>query len=229
MTRDTLLLNLHGNVVQMSQKDYTATKGNGDLAFTLGDPIESSDYTFDNQGMITHQKVMDANGNTLSETHRSYKDSPKETVMTTPEGTVTTTRDLEAGTMQQIYRDNNGQVTKTIQIKINKKALPLQATSTPSDTREAIDETLWERDVRGNVTAITQSTNGIIVSKKVYAINKMGDPTQEIETNATDTLAIRAYLYNYDQKGNWNRRITTQKKRGKEYQYTITERAFSYN
>lgn len=227
-TRDTALMNLHGNVVQMNQKDYSASKDKDDN-FKFGELQGSVEYTFNIDGMITSEKHLDAAGNTTEEVRLDYKNSSKQTVMTTPEGTVTTTRDLNAGTMQQVYRDNDGTLTKTVQLKINKKALPLQATVL-DPIGQVLEETLWERDVRGNVTSVTYKREGAITSSKTYVLNKMGDPSQEVETNATDTIATRSYLYNYDQKGNWTRRIIRHmEKSSRNPRHTISERSYSYN
>lgn len=227
-TRDTALMNLHGDVVQMSQKDYSASKDEEDN-FKLGKLEGSVEYAFNTEGMIVSEKQLDADGNATDEVRQEYKNSAKQTVMTTREGTVTTSRDLDAGTMKQVYRKKDGTLTKTVQLKINKKALPLQETVL-SPEGQVLEETLWERDVRGNVTSVTHKRDGAITSSKTYVLNKMGDPAQEVETNATDTIATRSYLYNYDQKGNWTRRVIRQmEKSAQSPRHTISERSYSYN
>lgn len=227
-TRDTALMNIRGNVTVMSQKDYTATQdeqGN----FKFGKQLGSSEYRFNSDGMLTSEKHYDAAGEMESDSQLNYAINAKETVMTTAEGSVSTSRNLDAGTMEQTFRNSEGAIEKTVRLKIDKKALPLEAiVSDPSG--QVVAETTWERDVYGNVTSVVHKENGTVVYRKTFVPNKMGDPTQEVEANATDTIATRSYLYNYDKKGNWTRRIIRHMEKGaKDAHHTVSERSYSYN
>lgn len=225
--RDTMLSNLKGNVKEISLKQYRATQKENGKDFIMGKLIEHKKYVYSPDGMLLTEKTFDANSTLVESFENRYETKGNVTTITSEAGTEVVTRDLERGTRTRTFKDPSGKVIETYQAKIDAKALPLEINVFGPDGRQT-RRSLWERDVHGYVTKHEEYVGNTLVYRITATLNKSGDPTNEVETNAVDTIATRAFLYNYDGKGNWIRRVTrNMPKNGKPY-YTLSERAIIY-
>lgn len=226
--RDTTLNNLNGKVKLLSQKKYKATqKENGPNDFVMGKLLEHKEYVYDTEGMLHSERSYDRDSVLLDSYTNQYTSKGNVTTITSEKGTEEITRDLKSGTRTRKVMDPNGKVVETYKSKINDKGLPLE-TEVYGPNNRLIRKSVWERDVMGHVTVHEEFVADTLVYRVESTLNKSGDPTYEVELNATDTIATRAFLYNYDGKSNWVRRITRHMPKGGKPYYTLSERAISY-
>lgn len=225
--RDTVLSNLNGSVRNVSSKQYHATQKDNGKDFVMGDLIEHKEYTYSEEGMLLQERTFGADSTLLEEFNNTYETKGNVTTITSAAGSEEVTRDLDAGTRTRTFKDPKGNILEVFKSKIDPKGLPLEIDVFSPDGRMT-RKSIWERDVRGHVTGHEEYVGDTLVYRVASTLNKSGDPTYEVETNATDTIASRAFLYNYDGKGNWIRRVTRHMpKNGKNY-YTLSERAITY-
>ena len=224
---DTTHANLKGNVKSVTLKQYRAEQRNDGKEYAMGELLESKEYSYTQEGLLAGEKTLDEAGTPVEDLHFTYDISGETTTVHSEDGTVTVTRDLNAMTRTKEYRDREGKVIETSLSTIDERGLPL-VTEVRTPGGQVTRKTVLERDAFGHVTSDEEYLEGELIHKITSTLNKAGDPVTQVETNATDTIASRAFIYNYDGKGNWTRRIVRHMPKNKDPYYTLSERGITY-
>ena len=225
--RDTVLVNLKGDVKNVVLKKYHAEQGENDKDYKMGDLLEFKTFDYNKDGMLLIERTIDKDSTILEEVKHTYDTKGHTTTITSDEWTEIVTRDLDKGIRTRTFKQNEGDVLMVFEEKIDSKGLPLETTVTNAKG-EITRRSKSVRNVRGHVTEHEVYLGDSLVYRVTSTLNTSGDPVTEIETNANDTVANRAFIYNYDGKGNWIRRITRHMPKGEKPYYTLSERAIVY-
>ena len=225
--RDTVLENLKGDVKVVTRKQYFATQNKDGNSYAMGELIESKEYTYDPEGMLLREKTFDEEGSVTEEYAYSYRTEGSLTTITSEAGTEVVSRDYKARRRTKTVKDPSGKTMVVFRSTTDKRGLPLEVTAHDPEGNP-LRKSVWKRDVYGHVTGHEEYVEERLVSRISSVLNKSGDPVTELETNDRDTIESRSYMYNYDGKGNWIRRIVRHMPKGRPPYYTLSERGIAY-
>ena len=225
--RDTVLENLSGDVKSVVRKVYHATKGENDKDYKMGEMTSFKSFEYSPEGMLLIERTIDKDSVIIEEKRHTYDTKGETTTITSEEWTEVVSRDLDKGTRTRTFKGKEGKTMMVFEEKIDAKGLPLR-TVVKNATGDVTRSSNTERDVYGHVTMHEVFVGDSLIYRVASTLNKNGDPVSELETNARDTIENRAFVYNYDDKGNWIRRVTRHMPKGKSPYYTLSERAIVY-
>lgn len=222
--RDTLLMNLKGNVKSLSVKIYAAEQL--EKGYKMISMLESNMYQFDPDGMIVLEEHVRGKKTTTKQT-RSYEHKEGKTIITYSDGKVEeVVRDLSTNTSTHTLLLGNN-LTERVKVTINDKGLPTKEQFIdPNGLEKRRIE--FDRNVYGQLRGVTVYLQGKFSQRNTYIVNKAGDPTQETEERENGGSVTRVYSYNYDGSGNWVRRVVRHMPKDNPPFYTVEERSIVY-